>query len=71
MKLYRIGYTNTTTKEECVWWLGTQADAKAKHKELCEEHERFNVDTPLPVEIPTDKPGLLSWLNKNCNTDNG
>ena len=36
-------------------WAGTQADAKARGKDF---------DT---IEVPTDKPGLLSFLNQQAN----
>lgn len=63
MKLYRINYTSRDDGKDYCAWVGTQADAKAKHKHLCELHERFNVDKPVQVDFPTDKPGLLKWLN--------
>jgi hypothetical protein len=36
-------------------WAGTQAEAKAEAKEFSTLWR--------PVEVPTDKPGLLAWLN--------
>jgi hypothetical protein len=67
MNLYAITYVAPTSDAPTrmrAAWAGTQADAKAKHKALCEEHERFNVDKPVPANVPTDKPGLLAWLNE-------
>jgi hypothetical protein len=63
VKIYRITYTNAKGRD-CERWYGTQADARAWYKTLCEKHERFNVDQPVLVEVPTDKPGLLHWLNQ-------
>jgi hypothetical protein len=37
-------------------WVGTQADAKADGKNW------------KAVEVPTDKPSLIAWLNENCAT---
>lgn len=63
MKLYKIEYTNREGVNG-VEWVGTQADAKRKHKELVAEHERWNVEPPVSVEIPTSKPQLIAWLNE-------
>lgn len=56
MKLYRI---NTTAGPR---WFGTQADAKAGTKEL-------GGGSYEQVEVPTDKPNLLIWLNEQMATD--
>jgi hypothetical protein len=69
VKLYRIAFTDRKSGEGKVRWAGTQAAAKAAFKELVAEHDRFNVDQPAPVDVPTDKPGLLAWLNDNANVD--
>ena len=38
----------------CGHWQGTQADARQINKQFtCED-------------VPTDKAGLLAWLNENC-----
>lgn len=38
----------------CGHWRGTQADARQINKQFtCED-------------VPTDKAGLLAWLNENC-----
>lgn len=31
----------------------------------------LGVESVEPVDIPTDKAGLLGWLNRNFDTDNG
>lgn len=60
-----------TPDEGCVQvWTGTQADAKLKAKELKAEYPDEGVYTE-PVDVPTDKPGLLAWLNAYFNRDNG
>lgn len=65
MKLYRIefGFDEGGDSKIGVAWAGTQAEAKAKHKDLM-EGDNYDIET-TPVEIPTDKPGLLDWLNRN------
>jgi hypothetical protein len=53
-------------------WCGTQADAARAVKKFKNE---FEVDPDsvrvVPVDFPTDKPGLLKWLNLNLIRDNG
>jgi len=70
MKLYRISYYDKD-HGNMLAWVGTQADAKRRYKELCSECEQFNVNKPLLVEVPTAKPALLAWLNTHLTTDNG
>jgi len=70
MKLYRINY-HSKDHGSCLMWAGTQADAKRIYKELSVEHEKFNVDKPQLVEVPTAKPALLAWLNVYLVSDNG
>jgi hypothetical protein len=66
MKLYRTQHLvrNPATGDSTPFtWQGTQADAAAKRKELktagCADVETKGVD------VPTDKAGLLAWLNTN------
>jgi hypothetical protein len=53
MKLYRIAGG--------INWYGTQVDAKAGARQLGRTFEQ--------VEVPTDKEGLLNWLNSNTVID--
>lgn len=53
MKLYR---TTLGT------WAGTQADAKA----IAKDQDPSGFET---VEVPTDKPGLLEFLNEHMGSD--
>lgn len=61
MKLYRTEYEGDP--DVVFSWQGTQADAKAARKEL-EAKSCVGVKTE-DVDVPTDKPGLLAWLNEN------
>jgi hypothetical protein len=63
MRLYRT--TIVDNGEEKVSWQGTQADARAARKGDFE-----NVETD-EVDVPTSKPELLDWLNKNCTIRSG
>jgi len=61
MKLYR---TSHSADYHVHHWDGTQADAAKRRKELktngCRDIETKEID------VPTDKQGLLAWLNENC-----
>ena len=62
MKLYLV-HGNTETKQ-LAKWVGTQADAAATRKAFMEEGaKRADLDTK-EVDVPTDKAGLLEFLNK-------
>lgn len=69
MNLYKIEYTYRN--RNFVAWAGTQASAKQKQKELEDEYGKYQVEDFIPVEVPTDKPGLLHWLNVNAVTVDG
>lgn len=62
MKLYLI-HGNTETKRFGKW-VGTQADAAATRKTFMEEGaKRAELETK-EIDVPTDKAGLLEFLNK-------
>jgi hypothetical protein len=46
-----------------VKWSGSQAAAASDRRAL-KEDGRIIVETTA-IEVPTDKPGLLAWLNEN------
>jgi hypothetical protein len=64
MKLYRI--QGRHREEGNIYaWAGTAADAKKTAAKMDDEHH-FKLDdfpTVEIVEVPTDKQGLLRWLN--------
>lgn len=64
MKLYRVIYGTTQDGRDVVRskWVGTQAAAAAVKKKLNEGIE-FDIEVEN-VEVPTDKEGLLQWLNQ-------
>lgn len=66
MKLYKIEYETQNGATARRAWCGTQAEAKAREKELEREHGRWRVGDVEQVEVPTDKPGLIAWLNLNA-----
>jgi hypothetical protein len=72
MKLYRC---NCYDKDQgsLVSWHASKADAE---RELRKWQKDRGEDARGPegvdaVEIPTDRRGLLAWLNANISTDNG
>lgn len=64
LKLYR---TQAVEKDGTTHytWQGTQADAsKARAAQKEAYGNGITVDTD-DIDVPTDKPGLLAWLNAN------
>jgi len=68
MKIYKI--TVDAAKEDgeapIVEWLGTQAECASARKRWnsVEKVPREDIKTE-EVDVPTDKKGLLAWLNEN------
>lgn len=66
MKLYKIFALNTSKGEQPdteLHWVGTQANAAAKRKQLISEGwKRAEISTE-EIDVPTDKAGLLAFLN--------
>jgi hypothetical protein len=61
MKLYLITAKNATN--EAAKWAGSQAEAASVRKEFISEgYKRVEMDT-LDVDVPTNKEGLLGFLN--------
>lgn len=60
MKFYVTRYSANGTKR--LSWQGTQDDAKLKRNHLAQEG-CDNIDT-IEFDMPTDKPGLLKFLNE-------
>lgn len=68
MKLYRIAAVNTSKGEQPdleTHWVGSKAEGVLKRKQLAAEGWTRKEISEVEVEIPTDKKGLLEWLNKN------
>lgn len=67
MKLYRItairSSLDSDTPDSEIHWVGSQAEASQKRKTLVSSgFKRAEIETE-EVEVPTDKKGLLAWLN--------
>lgn len=69
MNFYRVEYGFTRRREELVGreWVGTRAAADQRKKELM-QGSAYDIDIQS-VEVPTDKPGLLAWLNDHLGGD--
>jgi hypothetical protein len=59
MKFYVIKYVEGGLQR--LRWEGTQADVNAKHKDIQKTASGSEV---IEFEVPTDKPGLLAFLNE-------
>lgn len=68
MKLYKAvtkAPLASTGKRE-VMWAGTQAEARAAKKALCEKHGLKATGADFTeVDVPTAKPLFLAWLREN------
>lgn len=69
MKLYKITAERTVKQngspsvDTRTFWLGSQSECAAKRKELLAEgFKRVEIETD-ERDIPTDKTGLLAYLN--------
>jgi hypothetical protein len=67
MKLYCTTYIDDGPDDGSepgprAWWDGTQAGQKQAVKNFKALGMR-NIE-PQQIEVPTDKPGLLEWLNE-------
>lgn len=61
MKLYRVSANADVQK---IVWVGTQSDAAKTRKELVADgFKRAELSTE-EVDVPTNKEGLLEFLNK-------
>jgi len=70
MKLYRIEYGTTDEFENnlvCVQWAGTALLSQTAKKQLL-EGKAYDIQVDQ-VEVPTDKEGLLAWLNEHMAGD--
>lgn len=59
MKFYVIKYVEAGLQR--LRWEGTQADTNTKHKVIQQTASESEV---IEFDVPTDKPGLLAFLNE-------
>lgn len=62
MRLYKITAADGTTDCE-THWVSSKADGVAKRKQLAAEGWARKEISEVEVEVPTNKEGLLAWLN--------
>jgi hypothetical protein len=70
MKAYKIKVDDQAGAIDAprVAWAGTQADSKRAKRELAEAHGLGPLSKLVAIEevdVPTDKQGLLAFLNDN------
>jgi uncharacterized protein YodC (DUF2158 family) len=63
MRVHRLEYDHAGYS--MIAWFGTESEVKTAIKE--HKLKPYEYDHSV-VEVPTDKPGLLAWLNANVNT---
>ena len=61
MRVYKIEALGTKTK-----WVGTQAEAANIRKQFVDAGRKRAELTTSEVNVPTDKAGLLAFLNENA-----
>ena len=70
MRLYKITALNTShgdTPDSDVTWVGSLAEASAQRKKLTiDGFARKEIETE-EVDVPTDKAGLIGFVNKMRN----
>lgn len=70
MNLYTVSYIFETNGGRSVTdrieWHGTKG---AAHTRVANLKKQGIYATYKPVDVPTDKPGLIAWLNEHCNEE--
>ena len=69
MKIYKVTH-NDQNIGTVLSWHSNKADAEKLVRELNHSME-FSSPYVNIVEFPTDKAGIIKWLNAYFNTDNG
>lgn len=69
MRLYKVHATPATPGPEVkrvVKWGGSMAEARAAKKEIVAKHGVKASSVSMDeTEVPTNKAGLIAWLNEN------
>lgn len=71
MRLYKIiaSYTPATELPSEMVWVGSKADGVVKRKALMEKGFRRKDIEEVEVDVPTNKEGLLAFLNGGETTE--
>ena len=72
MIVYRVSF-HDPSEGTMLSWYSTKRQAEAALRKLQFEspNEPQGVETVDAIDIPTTRKGLIAWLNRNFNTDNG
>ena len=65
MRLYEIKYENSEGEVRREF-AGSDSDASKRSTELKKTNVAVNKPTREAVDVPTDKQGLIGWLNENA-----
>jgi hypothetical protein len=66
MRLYKITTTDTSKtgiRKNETHWVGSKSEGVAVRKQLAEEGWVRKEITEVEVDVPTDKTGLIKYLN--------
>lgn len=65
MRLYKVS-ADVTEAQTVAKWAGSMAEARAAKKEIIAEHGvKQSAVSMDETDVPTNKAGLLEWLNEN------
>jgi hypothetical protein len=62
MRLYKITASDGADERE-IHWVGSKADGVASRKQLAAAGWQRREISEVEVDVPTNKEGLLQWLN--------
>lgn len=71
MKLYRVINFNDPDLGTTQTWFGSRAEAAKNKAQQIRDGAIRDALTIEAEEVPTDKKGLVKWLNLNFSTNNG
>lgn len=69
MKIYRVRL-NHDTHGQLYSWHPNKKDATKEARVCAQDEANDSIEVQL-IEFPTDKKGLIEWLNIHLQTDNG
>lgn len=70
MKIYRAVYWDRDLGQ-LFSWHSNKADAQRWVRQMLESGPSQGPAEAEAIDIPTDRKGLLEWLNANLQSDNG
>ena len=71
MKIYRCAFNDASLGLVLTWHANKRSAEHELRRRQSERDEPTGVEMIEAMEIPTDKRGLISWLNRHFDVDNG